>query len=126
MGYGSVTTNDSLQTNISKLTGFLYLVAYDSVYDSRRDVIEGEKICGIIKVFVASSTDYVFLRFYNGINENNLRTYEVSQSEWETMKAFELFPILYPYDEELSHMHATTFESEIYERATYKVNFHDY
>ena len=70
-----------------------YIVVYDPVDDDN-------KIYGMMELDLSSIDDKVgvWVQFFNDDGIMNLEIREVSQSEYNTYKAFDLFPILTPYD----------------------------
>ncbi len=71
---------------------YQYFIAYDRVD-------EDDKVYGILRLdTLSSSTDGIEIKFFNEIGQINLTARELSQSEWETMKEFGLFPVLHPFD----------------------------
>ena len=67
-----------------------YLVVYDPVD-------ENDKVYGIMKLCTTDIKSSIELQFFNDDGRIDLLVREVTLVEWETMKAFELFPILTPY-----------------------------
>ena len=103
---------------------YRYLVVFDSVDD--------DKIYGIMKVDTKGIRTSIEFHFFNDIGKIDLSIREVSRTEWETMKAFELFPILTPYwrDPEI-HIHAHFYSSgkpvkDKHKITLFKVRFRDY
>jgi hypothetical protein len=68
---------------------YRYLVVYDSVDD--------DKIYGIMKLGTKGIKTGIRLQFFNDDGLIDLSIREIPRVEWETMDAFELFPILAPY-----------------------------
>jgi hypothetical protein len=86
-----------------------YYLVYDRIYDSYRDVVEDDVIYGLVKIPLSDAFDARF-KFYNETTgEINLLVEEKSQAEWETMVAFDLFPVLRVFEvkHELHPNHAT-------------------
>jgi len=80
---------------------FRYYLVHDRAHSrtkGRNIIVEDELIYGIVKI----PTRDAFMseiKFYNdtsGLIDLLIR--ELSQAEWETMQAFELFPILYVFE----------------------------
>lgn len=71
-------------------------VVYDRPYDFGRDISLGDdRIYGIIKIPVAQAFNGKF-EFYNDTTGLiGLLIREVTEAEWGTYQAFELFPILH-------------------------------
>ena len=67
-----------------------YLVVYDPVD-------ENDKVYGIMKLCTTDIKTSIELQFFNDDGRIDLLVREVLLVEWETMKAFKLFPILTPY-----------------------------
>ena len=67
-----------------------YLVVYDPVD-------ENDKVYGIMKLCTTNIRTSIELQFFNDDGRIDLLVREVLLVEWETMKAFDLFPILTPY-----------------------------
>lgn len=70
----------------------VYIIVYDPVD-------EDNKIYGMMEFDLSDIDDKVdvCVKFYNDDGKIDLDIREVSQSEYETYKAFDLFPILTPY-----------------------------
>jgi hypothetical protein len=66
-----------------------YVVVYDSFDD--------DKIYGTMKIDTKGIRTSIELQFFNDDGRIDLSVREISKVEWETMNAFELFPILTPY-----------------------------
>lgn len=58
---------------------------------------EDDKIYGILIIDTKDIKTNIVIQFFNDEGYISLRVREVSKIEWETMKAFELFPVLTPY-----------------------------
>ena len=67
-----------------------YVVVYDSVD-------ENNKVYGIMKLDTVGIRTNISLQFFNDDGNIDLNVREIPKIEWETMEAFELFPILTPY-----------------------------
>lgn len=105
---------------------FRYYIAFDTRRDSHRDVVEEDVIYGLYKVdFTKCHAAYV--EFHNEISAIDLLMREVTQAEWETYVAFELFPVLYAYDSSTFHEVEFSHVSRPSRLVTtYKVRFRDY
>ena len=104
---------------------FRYYMAYD-LYCSDREgsglTRDEEVIYGLYKVDF-TRCHYAAVEFHNEISAIDLLMREVTQSEWETYVAFELFPVLHAYD-------SSTFydvrQPYTLLATTFKVRFRDY
>jgi hypothetical protein len=101
-----------------------YLVVYDAVN-------EDDKIYGIMKLGTKGIKTSIELQFFNDEGRIDLSFREVSPIEWETMKAFELFPILTPYYREPVIYPAEMWPHPLQPRdkhtvTIFKVRFRDY
>jgi hypothetical protein len=67
-----------------------YFVVYDPVD-------EDDKIYGILIIDTKDVKTNIVIQFFNDEGYIDLGIREISKIEWETMKAFELFPVLTPY-----------------------------
>ena len=101
-------------------------VVYDRPYDFGRDISIGDDVIyGIIKISLSDAFNGRF-EFYNDTSgQISLLIREVSEAEWGTYLAFELFPIL--------HVASTTCElhKDYHSRAetqvlVHKVHFNDH
>jgi hypothetical protein len=98
---------------------YAYLVCHDHIKG------EEEIIYGIFKIPTKGVLNRITVKFYNDTTgEIGVSAYEVLQSEWETMKAFELFPILQPY-KELETCHTDHATLDTFTTLTYGVRFRD-
>lgn len=70
----------------------VYIVVYDPCD-------EDNKIYGMMEFDLSDIADdiHAYVKFYNDEGNIDLKIREVSQSEYETYIAFDLFPILTPY-----------------------------
>lgn len=66
-----------------------YVVVYDS--------FDGDKIYGIMKIDTKGIKTSIEFQFFNDEGRIDLSVREIPKIEWETMNAFELFPVLIPY-----------------------------
>ena len=105
----------------------VYIIVYDPVYGDN-------KIYGMMEFDLSSIDDkvYVYVQFFNDDGNMNLKIREVSQSEYETYKAFDLFPILTPYARQEFPFKADTssydwgFDFHTPAETVFKVRFRDY
>jgi len=67
-----------------------FVVVYDPVD-------ENDKVYGIMEIDTKGIRTGIELQFFNDDSRIDLDVREIPKVEWETMKAFELFPILTPY-----------------------------
>jgi hypothetical protein len=71
-----------------------YFIAYDRIDAD-------DKIYGILRLdTLSSSSDGIEIQFSNEIGNISLTAREISQSEWETMKEFDLFPVLHSFNKQ--------------------------
>ena len=107
---------------------FRYYLVHDRAHPSGRDIfneVEEERIYGIVKI---PTTDAFMgeIKFYNdttGLIDLLIREY--SQAEWETMQAFELFPILHVFAV-VKEVHMMEDTLEHYTITISKVRFNDH
>lgn len=122
---------------------FRYYLAYDRIHDSYRDVVEDDVVYGLVRIptvdaFPGASEIGFYIDvfrgdvsrgevwFYNDTSGKiDLLIRELSQTEWETMEAFELFPILYVFSvtREIHKDHSSLHE---YIVSMSKVHFNDH
>jgi hypothetical protein len=109
---------------------FRYYVVHDRAHSSGRNIfneVEEERIYGIVKI--PTKNTYMGngkIEFYNDTTgQIGLLIREVSEAEWGTYQAFELFPVLHVFAvvQEIHKNHTTSEEHTV---TVSKVRFNDH